>query len=65
MFVDETAAKTNMVRLRGRCARGQRLNAALPWGHWKAGSHLTDLQHPWQRIRACAELDDVQTGQNL
>ena len=25
----------------------------------KAGSHLTDLQHPWRRIRARAGLDDV------
>ena len=25
----------------------------------KPGSHLTDLQHPWRRIRARADLDDV------
>ena len=25
----------------------------------KPGSHLTDLQHPWRRIRASAQLDDV------
>ena len=25
----------------------------------KPGSHLTDLQHPWRRIRERAELDDV------
>ncbi len=25
----------------------------------KPGSHLTDLQHPWRRIRARAELADV------
>ena len=25
----------------------------------KPGSHLTDLQHPWRRIREKAELDDV------
>ena len=25
----------------------------------KPGSHLTDPQHPWRRIRARAELDDV------
>ena len=25
----------------------------------KPGSHLTDLQHPWRRIRARAKLDDV------
>ena len=44
-----------------------RLMAALPRDDnnpWviagkKAGSHLTDLQHPWRRIRARAELPDV------
>ena len=25
----------------------------------KAGAHLTDVQHPWRRIRARAGLDDV------
>ena len=25
----------------------------------KPGAHLTDLQHPWRRIRARADLDDV------
>ena len=25
----------------------------------EAGAHLTDLQHPWRRIRARADLDDV------
>ena len=25
----------------------------------KPGSHFTDLQHPWRRIRARADLDDV------
>ena len=27
----------------------------------KSGSHLTDLQHPWRRIRARTGLDDVRT----
>ncbi len=35
MFVDETWATTNMARTRGRCARGARLVAAVPHGHWK------------------------------
>lgn len=32
-----------------------------PWviGGRKPGSHLTDLQHPWRRIRTRAGLDDV------
>ena len=44
-----------------------RLLAALPRdpdNPWviagrKPGSHLTDLQHPWRRIRSRAGLDDV------
>jgi len=33
--IDETWAKTNMTRLHGRIARGQRLKALVPFGHWK------------------------------
>jgi transposase len=35
IFIDETWAKTNMTRLRGRCALGERLVARVPHGHWK------------------------------
>jgi hypothetical protein len=34
VFVDETWAKTNMTRLRGRAPAGERLVAAVPHGHW-------------------------------
>jgi transposase len=35
VFIDETAANTKMVRLSGRCARGERLVGRVPNGHWK------------------------------
>jgi transposase len=35
IFIDETWFKTNMTRTHGRCARGQRLVARVPHGHWK------------------------------
>jgi hypothetical protein len=35
VFLDETWAKTNMTRPRGRARRGTRLIAAVPYGHWK------------------------------
>lgn len=35
IFIDETWAKTNMTRLRGRAPRGQRLIDKTPHGHWK------------------------------
>ncbi|MEZ0297458.1 MAG: IS630 family transposase [Candidatus Methylacidiphilales bacterium] len=34
VFLDETAAKTNMTRLRGRAPRGKRCYATTPHGHW-------------------------------
>ncbi len=44
VFVDETGAKTNMARLRGRSPRGQRLHAAVPWGHWKTTTFVAGLR---------------------
>jgi hypothetical protein len=35
VFIDETAANTKMVRLSGRCRRGERLVGRVPHGHWK------------------------------
>jgi transposase len=35
IFIDETWAKTNMTRRRGRAPRGARLVAKVPHGHWK------------------------------
>ena len=35
VFVDESGAKTNMTRLRGRSLKGKRLNASAPSGHWQ------------------------------
>lgn len=34
MFLDESAAKTNMTRLRGRAPRGERVHDSAPVGHW-------------------------------
>ncbi len=36
VFLDESGAKTNMTRLRGRSLGGQRLHDAAPHGHWCA-----------------------------
>ena len=35
VFIDKTWAATNMTRRYGRCARGLRLRASVPHGHWK------------------------------
>jgi transposase len=34
VFIDESGAKTNMTRLRGRAQHGSRLFAFAPHGHW-------------------------------
>jgi hypothetical protein len=45
VFIDETATTTNMVRLRGRCLRGERLVASVPHGHWKTITSVAGLRH--------------------
>jgi hypothetical protein len=35
VFIDETAANTKMMRVGGRCVRGERLIGRVPNGHWK------------------------------
>ena len=35
VFIDETSTSTNMVRLRGRCRRGERLIGRVPQRRWK------------------------------
>jgi transposase len=44
VFVDETGTSTKMVRTRGRCARGRRLVAKVPWGHWKTTTFTAGLR---------------------
>lgn len=44
VFIDETAANTKMVRLSGRCARGERLVARVPHGHWKTVTFVAALR---------------------
>jgi transposase len=52
VFIDETAVKTNMTRLRGRAPRGQRVHASAPFGRWNtqtfiAGLTADTLIAPW------------------
>ena len=44
VFVDETWAKTNMAPLRGWAPVGQRLNAKVPYGHWKTMTFIAALR---------------------
>lgn len=60
VFIDETWAKTNMIRTHGRCARGQRLVDRVPQGHWKTMTFLAALR--CDRIDAPFVLDGPING---
>ncbi|MFN0191441.1 MAG: transposase [Aestuariivirga sp.] len=52
IFIDETGTNTKMTRLRGRTAKGERLNGKAPFGHWGtqtfvAGLKCEGLIAPW------------------
>ena len=52
IFIDETGTTTKMTRLRGRSAKGCRLNSKAPFGHWGtqtfvAGLRCDGLIAPW------------------
>ncbi|HVB80323.1 MAG TPA: IS630 family transposase [Candidatus Binataceae bacterium] len=44
LFIDETWATTNMTRRQGRAARGLRLLAPVPHGHWKVTTLVAGLR---------------------
>jgi transposase len=43
VFIDETAVKTNLTRLRGRAPRGQRLKGDAPFGKWRTQTFIAGL----------------------
>ena len=55
MFIDETWAKDNMTRLRGRCRRGQRLIGKVPMARWQTTTFLAALR--FDRMTAPMVLD--------
>jgi transposase len=44
VFLDESGAKTNMTRLRGRAPRGKRVHASQPHGHWQTTTMLSSIR---------------------
>lgn len=60
MFLDETAANTQLVRLRGRCRRGERLVDRVPHGHWKTITFVAALRR--SGIKAPFTVDGAMTG---
>jgi hypothetical protein len=48
VFIDETAASTNMIRRYARATRGERLVCKVPHGHWKTSTFIAALRHFFQ-----------------
>lgn len=44
VFLDETSANTKMTRLYGRCTRGERLFARVPFGRWRTVTFVGALR---------------------
>jgi transposase len=44
VFIDESAAKTNMTRLHGRCAKSERLRMSAAHGHWCTTTMISSLR---------------------
>ena len=61
VFIDETWAKTNLTRLRGRAPRGQRLIAKVPYGHWKTTTFVAALRY--DRLTAPMVVDGAMNGE--
>lgn len=45
IFLDESGAKTNMTRHRGRAKYGQRLNDATPAGNWSTTTMVSSIDY--------------------
>jgi transposase len=60
VFIDETAASTNMTRRYGRATRGKRLVCQVPHGHWKTSTFVAALRH--NRVTAPFLLDGPMNG---
>jgi transposase len=63
VFLDETWAKTNMTRSRGRCRRGERLVAKVPQGHWKTTTFVAALRA--EGLTAPTVVDGAMNGETF
>jgi transposase len=63
VFIDETSANTKMVRLSGRCPRGERLVDRVPQGHWKTITFVAALRRTG--LRASQTIDGAMTGKTF
>jgi transposase len=63
VFIDETSANTKMVRLYGRCVRGERLVDLEPQGHWKTITFVAALRQ--NGMTAPCTIDGAMNGKRF
>jgi transposase len=63
VFIDETSANTKMVRLYGRCVRGERLVDHQPQSHWKTITFVAALRQ--NGMTAQCTIDGAMTGRRF
>ena len=61
VFLDESGAKTNMTRLRGRAKGGQRLVDSTPHGHWYTTTMISSIR--LDGSTACMAIDDATSAE--
>jgi hypothetical protein len=61
VFIDETAVSTNMVRLRGRAPRGDRVIGTVPLGAWETITFVAALRH--NKMTAPMVIEGAMTGE--
>lgn len=44
IFLDESGARTNLTRLRGRAPKGERVHASAPGGHWHTTTMISSIR---------------------
>lgn len=61
VFIDETAVRTNLVRLTGRAPRGVRVIGHVPLGQWKTITFVAALRH--NKMTAPMMIEGAMTGE--
>src|SRR5271157_3938641 len=61
VFIDETAVSTNLVRLRGRAPRGDRVIGSVPLGAWETITFVAALRH--NKMTAPMVVEGAMTGE--
>ena len=61
VFIDETAVSTNLVRLKGRAPRGERVIGSVPLGTWQTITFVAALRH--NKMTAPMVVEGAMTGE--